>query len=87
VDDVVNPRLALAPIYDMLPMAWRPNPHHGTLTESPISPPMPRAGFEAAYAAALPWAQTFWARAAGLPIEPALQRAAVVTARRLTSPG
>jgi serine/threonine protein kinase HipA of HipAB toxin-antitoxin module len=37
VDDVIAPKIRLAPVYDMLPMMWRPDPHLG-LTDSPVSP-------------------------------------------------
>jgi hypothetical protein len=82
VDDVIKPKIRLAPVYDMLPMMWRPDPHAG-LTDSPVRPqPMP-AGFAAEQAQAREWAIEFWEQAAQLDMGADLQAAAHESARRL----
>lgn len=84
VDDVITPKIRLAPVYDMLPMMWRPDPHAG-LTDSPVRPqPMP-AGFAAEQEQAREWAIEFWEQAAQLDIGADLQAAAQESARRLKS--
>jgi hypothetical protein len=84
VDDVIKPKIRLAPVYDMLPMMWRPDPHAG-LTDSPVRPqPMP-AGFAAEQEQAREWAIEFWEQAAQLDIGADLQAAAQESARRLKS--
>jgi DNA-binding transcriptional ArsR family regulator len=60
--DVAAGRFTLAPVYDMLPMRWRPDVQTGALDLSPFSPePMDLQS------PARPVAQAFWARAAGHP--------------------
>lgn len=82
VDDVIKPKIRLAPVYDMLPMMWRPDPHAG-LTDSPVRPqPMP-AGFAAEQEQARQWAIEFWEQAALLDIGADLQAASLESARRL----
>ncbi len=57
--DVPRGRFTLAPVYDMLPMRWRPDPQQGSLDLSPFTPPD-----EALQSPALPVARGFWMRAA-----------------------
>ena len=57
--DVAAGRFTLAPVYDMLPMRWRPDPQAGTLDLWPFSPEP--ADLQSA---ALPVACTFWSAAA-----------------------
>jgi hypothetical protein len=52
-------RFTLAPVYDMLPMRWRPDPHTGTLDLWPFSPEP--ADLQSP---AQPVARAFWAEAA-----------------------
>jgi hypothetical protein len=58
-----TPRLALAPVYDMLPMAFAPLPG-GELPAAPWQPPLPRPEQRAAWLAAAPVALGFWKQAA-----------------------
>jgi hypothetical protein len=61
-EDVAAGRFTLAPVYDMLPMRWRPDVQTGSLDLSPFSPePMDLQS------PARPVAQSFWARAADHP--------------------
>ncbi|MGA1315601.1 MAG: HipA domain-containing protein [Rubrivivax sp.] len=61
-DDVAAGRFTLAPVYDMLPMRWRPDVQTGSLDLSPFFPePMDLQS------PARPVAQAFWARAADHP--------------------
>lgn len=57
--DLARGRFALAPLYDMLPMRWRPDPGTGSLDLSPFQP----AQAEMA-SAARPVAAEFWFRLA-----------------------
>jgi hypothetical protein len=83
VDDVVAPKIRLAPVYDMLPMMWRPDIHQGSLSDSPVrAQPMP-AGFAQEQAHAREWAIEFWEQAAKLDIGADLQMASIESARRL----
>jgi hypothetical protein len=60
--DVATGRFTLAPVYDMLPMRWRPDVQTGALDLLPFSPePMDLQS------PAQPVAQAFWARAADHP--------------------
>jgi hypothetical protein len=59
-----KPRFVLAPIYDMLPMRYRPETNFGDLTYSPFTPDAPMPGEEEADAVARSLAQTFWSRVA-----------------------
>lgn len=82
VDDVIKPSIRLAPVYDMLPMMWRPDPYAG-LSDSPVrQQPMP-AGFASEQEQARQWAIEFWEQAAQLDIGAELQAASVESARRL----
>ncbi|NJM42844.1 MAG: hypothetical protein HC858_00470 [Brachymonas sp.] len=82
VDDVITPKIRLAPVYDMLPMMWKPDPHHG-LSDSPVRKQYMPDGFEQEKAQARQWAIEFWEQAALLDIGAELQAAAYESARRL----
>jgi hypothetical protein len=56
--DVAAGRFTLAPVYDMLPMRWRPDPHAGTLDLWPFSPEP--ADLQSS---AQPVARAFWGEA------------------------
>lgn len=83
VDDVITPKLRLAPVYDMLPMMWRPDIHQGVLTDSPVRAQLMPTGFAAERAQARLWAIEFWEQAAQLDIGADLQAASLESARRL----
>jgi hypothetical protein len=57
--DVPRGRFTLAPVYDMLPMRWRPDPQAGSLDLLPFTPLD-----EALQSPACPVARVFWARVA-----------------------
>lgn len=82
VDDVITPKIRLAPVYDMLPMMWRPDPHYG-LSDSPVRQQFMPAGFAAEQTQARQWAIEFWEQAARLDIGADLQAASLESARRL----
>jgi HipA-like C-terminal domain len=83
VDDVIAPKISLAPVYDMLPMMWRPDIHQGALSDSPVRPQLMPTGFAAEQAQARKWAIEFWEQAAQLDIGADLQAASIESARRL----
>ena len=85
VDDVITPKIRLAPVYDMLPMMWKPDIHQGSLSDSPVRKPFMVAGFEQEKTQARQWAIEFWEQAALLDIGAELQAAAIESARRLKS--
>lgn len=82
VDDVITPKIRVAPVYDMLPMMWKPDPHHG-LSDSPVRKQFMPAGFAAEQEQARQWAIEFWEQAATLDIDAELQEASLESARRL----
>jgi HipA-like C-terminal domain len=84
VDDIAKPTLRLAPVYDMLPMMWRPSIHTGELGSDPVRPqPLP-AGFAQEQAQARQWAVHYWNQAAALPsLSDSLRQACKVNAQRL----
>jgi hypothetical protein len=70
--DVAAGRFTLAPVYDMLPMGWRPDPHTGTLDLWPFSPEP--ADLQSA---AQPVARAFWGEAtAHTGLSPAFRKLA-----------
>jgi HipA-like C-terminal domain len=83
VDDVITPTIRLAPVYDMLPMMWKPDIHQGALSDSPVRPQRMPTGFAAEQAQAREWAIEFWEQAAQLDINADLQAASIESARRL----
>ena len=86
VDDVTRPLLLPTPVYDMLPMKWRPGIHDGALDLTPLQPPVPLDGFDAQALQARQWAIDFWQRAAGLPeLSPPFRALAGINVGRLIS--
>ncbi len=84
VDDVARPQFELAPVYDMLPMMWRPGIHDGSLDVSAVRGQPQLAGFEAQAEQARAWATQFWDRAARLPgLSAPLRQASAASAVRL----
>ena len=84
VDDVTRPVLVPTPVYDMLPMKWRPSIHDGALDVTPVQAPMQLVGFEAQTEWAKACAIHYWERAAQLPdLSPELRAACVQSAQRL----
>jgi hypothetical protein len=63
VDDVVNPVFVPTPVYDMLPMMWRPDIHSGNLDPSPLREPVLPRGYAAEAALARIWAIDYWQQA------------------------
>lgn len=86
VDDIAKPQLRLAPLYDMLPMKWRPGVHDGVLNADPVQEqPLP-IGYAHEHARAREIAVQFWEQAAGLDTLPAaLRTGARRSARRVQS--
>ena len=85
VDDVQKPILVPTPVYDMLPMVWRPGIHGGELDTTPIREQIQPAGFETQAQQARTWAIAFWERAARLPaLGPASRKASAESARNLS---
>ena len=84
VDDVLQPDLAPTPVYDMLPMMWRPGVHSGELDARPVQPQAQPAGYAALADPVRNWAITYWERATDLPaLSPALRAASAENARLL----
>lgn len=84
VDNVARPHFEVTPIYDMLPMMWRPSIHSGSLDADPLRQPPVLAGFAAQADAVRDWAVDYWQRAAAMrTLGPALQLASEVNAQRL----
>ncbi len=83
VDDVITPKIRLAPVYDMLPMMWRPDIHQGVLSHSPVRQQLMPSGFAQAHEDARTWAIEFWEQAQQLNIGADLQAAAKTSAHRL----
>ncbi len=86
VDDVTQPALAPTPVYDMLPMMWRPSVHDGSLDAAPLQPQIQPTGFAAQTSLARAWAIDYWEQAAQLPtLSGALRDASASCAKRLKS--
>ena len=84
VDDVLQPALVPTPVYDMLPMLWRPGIHSGELDARPVQPQAQPPGYAALACEVRAWAITYWERAASLPaLSDALRVASGENARRL----
>jgi hypothetical protein len=82
VDDVTQPALAPTPVYDMLPMMWRPGVHGGEMDARPVQAQAQPAGYAALAAQVRTWASVYWERAASLPsLSPALRAASAENAR------
>lgn len=84
VDDVTRPVLLPTPVYDMLPMVWRPGVHGGELELAPINQPRQPAGFAAQAQQARAWAAEYWERAAQLAaLGDTVREASAINARSL----
>ena len=83
VNDVVTPKIRLAPRYDMLPMMWRPDIHQGILSDSPVRQQWMPSGFAEQQDQARSWAIEFSEQAQQLDIGADLRAAAGESARRL----
>jgi hypothetical protein len=78
-DDVARGRFALAPVYDMLPMRWRPDAATGELGLDPFTPDAADLS-----GPARPVAQAFWQRAeAHAPLSRPFRKLAATMAARL----
>jgi len=66
VDDVMKPAFVPSPVYDMLPMMWRPGVHSGELDAAPVRPQPQPAGYAPQAVQARAWARTYWERAASM---------------------
>ena len=81
-DDLAKGRFTLAPVYDMLPMRWRPDAALGGAADYAPFEPDPRS---VGSAAAGP-AKVFWARLAAQPrVSRALRQVAAQMAQRLSA--
>jgi hypothetical protein len=84
IDDITAPLPALAPVYDMLPMMWRPNIHDGTFGVTSIREQPMVAGYTREYANARAWAISFWREAAKLSVlDDAMREACLASATLL----
>ena len=84
VKDVRRPALSLAPVYDMLPMMWRPGVHGGELAVASVREPPIMPSYEREQAEAREWAIAFWQQAAALDTTGApLKKACEESAKRL----
>ena len=84
VQDVVRPRFELAPIYDMLPMMWRPSIHSGSLDAEPLREPHALAIEPALTDAVRDWAVDYWERAAEMrTLGLSIQAVCALNAQRL----
>lgn len=84
VDDVINPIFVPTPIYDMLPMMWRPDIHSGNLDPSPLREPVLPIGYSAEVALARTWAIDYWQQASSdAEISAELRALSAENARRL----
>ena len=85
VDDIEKPVLRLAPVYDMLPMMWRPSVNTGELNVLPVVTPVTIPSHEREQAEAREWAMAFWQQAAMLDaIDESLRQACETNALRLS---
>ena len=84
VDDIEKPVLALAPVYDMLPMMWRPSVNTGELNVLPVVTPVAIPSYVRERAEAREWAFAFWRQAAMLDaLDEPLRQACEASALRL----
>lgn len=87
VDDPASGRFALAPCYDMLPMAYRPDAHRDDFGLTPLPDAQPTLPDAAVWPQACALARVFWQRVAAHPRCSAPFRAvAAENARRIASP-
>lgn len=86
VDDVAHPQFSMTPVYDMLPMMWRPNIHSGMLDLDPVRPQLQPKGYGAQAGQAREWALDYWQRAAELTgLSAGMRRACTQNVQRLQS--
>jgi HipA-like C-terminal domain len=64
IDDVEKPEPLLAPVYDMLPMMWRPGAHSGELNVTAVREPPKLLAYAREQTEARDWAIAFWREAA-----------------------
>ena len=84
VDDIEKPVLRLAPVYDMLPMMWRPSVNTGELNGLPVVTPVAIPSYVREQAEAREWAFAFWRQAAMLDaLDDPLRQACEASALRL----
>lgn len=84
IDDIAAPMPTLTPMYDMLPMMWRPNIHDGTFGVTPIRVQPIVTGYAREYADARAWAISFWREAAQLSVpDDAMREACLASAALL----
>ena len=84
VDDVTRPLFVPTPVYDMLPMMWRPDIHSGNLDPSPLREPILPMGYAAESALARTWAIDYWLQASNdAELSNELRGLCVENARRL----
>lgn len=81
-NDLAKGRFRLAPVYDMLPMRWKPNPEMGGAADytpfEPLHSPMTQP--------ALPAARDYWQRLAGLgPVSRGLRAVASAMAAKMAA--
>ena len=83
---ITQPVFTLAPVYDMLPMLWRPGQYGGELEAPPVRPPYQLAGYDVQAAQARAWANVFWRRASQLAsLSQALREASAANLAHLES--
>jgi len=81
--DAARGRFSLAPVYDMLPMRWRPDAQSGVLDWLPFTPDARDLA-----SAARPVALQFWQQAHDLPAAPpGFRQLAAAMAQSLAEPG
>ncbi len=86
VDDVQKPTLTLAPVYDMLPMMWRPSVNTGELNVLPVVSTVAIPAYVREQADAREWALAFWRQAAMLDaLDEPLKEACEASALRLAA--
>jgi hypothetical protein len=86
VQDLTRPSFELAPLYDMLPMMWRPGIHSGNLDPEPVRPPPALTVDAVPVDAVRHWAVEYWQRAAAMAtLGPEIQSVCEVNARRVAS--
>ena len=85
-DDPASGRFALAPLYDMLPMRWRPDGFHGLQDYAPFEPLRRQGLADDGGTSARSVAQVFWLRATThAPLSKPLRAVAAEMARRLSA--
>ncbi len=86
VDDVTQPQFTITPVYDMLPMQWRPNIHSGALDADPVRAQPPPTGYAKEQALARQWAIDYWQQASTLAdLSAPLRQVSLVNVQRLQS--